>query len=196
MPSTMLKPQTAEPAVSDFETAKARWKKIAGKRREMLARHEGMAAALSLTSGESTRNVAQSVRDQAAPYLDLAGRRRRKLIGQIEDLVEEIEEFTRKNQDENEIWQAARRRETSRLAGELQPRHRAAVKAMAKALEALSLAMSDEIEVRADLARVAPERDSAKLPDCSTGLAIGTLADWRSPASEWARNVRKLKILE
>ena len=196
MPSTMLKQKIAEPPVPDFETVRARWTEFRDKDRDLIARHEGIKLALTFAKGGVDDRAPQHLRDKAEPYLALAKRRPRVLANQLEDVVDEIEDFKPKLGVEHELWQAARRRETNRLAGEMQPRHRAAVKAMAKALEALSVAMTDETEIRAELARVAPERESAKLPNCSDGLRVGTLADWNSPASEWARNVRKLKILE
>ena len=107
-----------------------------------------------------------------------------------------IEESTPEYHRGCELWAAACRRETTLIASALQPRHRRAVKKMAKALEALSIAMTEEHETRAELHRTAPERESAHLPDCSHDLNIGTLADWNSPASGWARRMRKLTILE
>ena len=196
MSTAMLKPKTAEPEVPDFAIAQTRWTEVRDKDREMIEHREGIKLALTFAKGGVGRQTPQNLRDQAEPFLALAKRRPRQLADQLDDLIDEIEDFAPKLGVEHELYQAARWRETNRLAGELQPRHRAAVKGMAKALEALSLAMTDEIEIRAELARKAPERESAKLPDCSSGLLVGTLADWNSAASEWARTVRKLKILE
>ncbi len=192
---TMTKPKP-EPAAPSFETAAARWREIDAKHRALLDRREGMALAQSLTfNGDNTRTP-QHLRDKAKPYLKLASRRPLKLDEQRADIADEIDEFTPVYQAAHENWQAARRRETNRLASEIQPRHQEAVSAIAKALEALSVAIDDEIATRTELAQVgAPEHESALLPDCSGDLLVGSLADWNSPASAWAREMRKIGIL-
>ena len=139
MPSTMLKQKTAEPPVPDFETARARWTEFRDKDRDLTDRHEGVKLALTFAKGGVGNLTPQHLRDKAEPYLKLAKRRPRMLAAQLDDLLDEIEDFKPKLGVEHELYQAARRRETNRLAGELQPRHRAAIKAMAKALESLSL---------------------------------------------------------
>ena len=195
MLSTLAK-KTTEPAVSEFEAAEARWKEFRDKDRELIEREEGLKLALASSSSSGIDDrMPQHLRDRAEQIAQ-GVRRPQELNALLERVHDEIADFKPKLSEEYETYQAARRRETNRLAGELQPRHRSAVKAMAKALEALSLAMTEEIDTRAELVRVAPEHLSSKLPDCSTGLLVGTLADWNSPASEWARAMRKLTILE
>ncbi len=195
MSKTMLKPKTAEPPVPDFAAAKARWTEVDTEFRNMIERQEAMRLAISFTSGQSTKQVPQHLFDKAKPFMRLGRRRREKLIDQLADLEDEIDDSRPKVQIERELWAAARRRETNRLAGELQPRHRAAVLAIAKAVEALSRAMTEETDIRAELARTAPEPSSAYLPNCIEELVIGTFVDWHSPASAWARRMRKLNIL-
>ena len=194
MLKTMTKPE-AETAMSDFDAAEARWKEVRDKDRELTERHEAMRLALSLTFDGSGKRAPEHLREKAKPFLKLAAKRRGKLTDQIADVEDEIDDFKPKLMVENELWQAARRRETNRLAGDLQPRHKVAVKSIATALEALSIAIEEETTTRAALARVAPEPESALLPNCSHDLLVGTLTDWNSPASAWARRMRKLQIL-
>ena len=195
MISLKRKPRTAEP-VSEFDAAKARWIEATAKHRELVERAEAMELALKFTSEDAVGRAPQHLREKAGPFLKLAAKRRPKVIEQLADTEVEIEDSTPMYQVDRDLYQAACRRETSRIARDLQPRHRAAVKAIATALEALSLAIEEETTTRAELAHVAPERVSAHLPDCSHDLVVGTLADWNSPASAWARRMRKLSVLE
>lgn len=195
MISLKRKPLPAAP-VSEFEAAKARWTEATAKHRELIERAEAMQLALKLTSQHAVGQAPQHIREKAQPFLKLATKRRPNLLDRLATVELAIEESNPEYQQECELWKAACRRETTLIASALQPRHRRAVKAIARALEALSIALTEEYETRAELARTAPERESAHLPDCSHDLPIGTLADWNSPASAWARRVRKLKILE
>lgn len=194
MLATKQKPQ-AESSEPDFFPAQARWNEVRDRDRELMERHEAMRAALSITSGYDVKNVSEGTFAKAQPYLKLGQRRREKLIDQLADIADEIADFKPKLMVESELWQAARRRETAVIAGKMQPAHKAAITAIAKALEALSIAIEEETATRKELARVAPERESSLLPNCSDDLMVGTLADWNSPASAWARRMRKLNIL-
>ena len=154
-----------------------------------------MELALNLMSENAISRAPQHPRDRAKPFLKLASKRRPKLFDQLAEVEVAIEESNPIYHAECEAWAATCRRETTRIARELQRPHKRAVKAIAKAVEALSLAIADEIEIRAELSRTAPEPESAHLPDCSTDLRVGTLVDWNSAASAWARKMRKLEIL-
>jgi hypothetical protein len=86
-------------------------------------------------------------------------------------------------------WRKACSRETSRVAVTLQPRQRAAVRKIAAAVEALSLAMAEERAVHVELARTAPNPTSAYLPACSPRLSGveqygGELFAWRARVLE------------
>ncbi len=116
----------------------------------------------------------------------------------IDDLLDEIEESAPAYCEEAEVWRGAQQREVNRAACLLQPRQRAAVKAMAKAVEDLSSAIAEERDCHAELRRLAPfsPLGSPNLPDLSSDLQIGTLADFQGIAWTWARRLRQLKILE
>ena len=93
-------------------------------------------------------------------------------------------------------FDAAARRETTRIALGLQPRHEAAAKKVIRAVERLSAATSEERAVRRELERTAPVATSPFLPDLTTVLGCGTIAEYGSPAWQFARMVRQLRILE
>ena len=188
--------EPAEPVLSEYQTAKARWAEIDGKFRELVEREEGIKLAVSLAKSPDEKRVPQHLRDRAAPFMKLAQGRMFKRTRVLEALEDEILELAPKRAEESELWQQARRAETSRIALELQPRHRAAVKKIAALIENLSRAMEVESDVRAELARTAPEPESGYLPNCIGGLNFGMLSEWGSPASQWAQGMRQLKILE
>jgi hypothetical protein len=78
----------------------------------------------------------------------------------------------------------------------LQPKHRAAVKQLAAAVEALSAAITAEREVRDEMqASGLAANGSGYLSDCSSQLGTGTLDEWSSRASAWARDMRRLGVL-
>lgn len=187
--------ETAEP--SDFEIARARYAEVCEKRRALEARHQGLKMALSLAANPGdVHRVPDTLKNLAHPNLKLARKRPEKVATMAADVRDELDELMATFPDEHERWQAAQRRETERVAGELQGRHRAAVTDMVKAVEKLSRAIDDERQVRAELARVAPLPTSARLPDLSAELLIGALGERDSPASNWARRLRKLGILK
>ena len=194
--TAMMTKLKAEPTTPSLKAAEARWAEIDLKWRKMIEHRDGIRMAQSLSFDRNNQRVPQHLRDKAAPFMKQAVRRPERLDEQLADVWDEIDDFDPEYQAERDIWNAARRRETTKLAGELQPRHRAAVEKIGEALSALSRAMEEEVEIHAELARTAPEAESALLPNCIVELVIGTLADWNSPASEWARRMRKLGILE
>ena len=114
--TTMLKPKTAkatEPPLSEFEIAKARWTEIDGKHKALVEREEGIKLAMSFARSAPQERTPKHIRDKAEPFMELARRRPKKLLAQLEDVLIEIEDFGPKHSDELEIWQEARRRETS-----------------------------------------------------------------------------------
>ncbi len=191
---TMTKPKTKS-TMPDFEAAKARWAEVDAKRSALVERHDGMELALNYARNGVDKRVPKEIRAKAGPHNNLANRNPQKLAGEIDDVAYEIADSNAEYGAERERWQAASRDETARIAQELQPRHRAAVQKIAGALEDLSRAMEAETGVRAELTRTAPEATSAYLPDCSSFLNFASLAVWQTPASQWARHMRKMEIL-
>ena len=188
----------AETDAPDFEAARERFDKATEKYEALQAAVENTRAALymSNTADSARASIAPSVRERAQSAYPRGLPRRAKLIRQAEDAADALEDATPAFQVERELYAAAARRETARIAQELQPRHRATVQKIAQALEDLSRALEAEAEVRAELAREAPEAISAFLPNCSAFLQFGSLVDWNTPASQWARKMREIGILE
>ena len=178
---------------AEFESARERWSELSATHAKLSGAIEGMRSARSLVGANAVPEV---LKEQVAPYAQLARQRPRKLNEMIADAESDLAEFLPQYFTGKEEFDAACSRETNRISLALQPRHRAAVKAMATAVEMLSQAIADEREVRAELRRIAPTGTSANLPNVSDCLAIGTLDDWRAPAAEWRRLVHRIGVLK
>ena len=169
---TKLKDESTAPSL---ESAEARWAKIHAKHCKMIEARDGMQMARSLYFDRNNKRVPERLRKIAAPFMKLAVRRPQKLDEQLDDVADEIADFEPEYQAERDLW--------------------AAVLKIGEALSALSLAMEEEAEIRSELASTAPETESALLPNCIAGLVVGSLGDFNSPASDWARRMRKIGIL-
>lgn len=192
MLATRSKPP-AEPTHETFLAAREAWRKVDAEMQRLNAEATGWKYAIEITG--TPGNVPDRIREAAGEErLELARKKPRRALQRLEDARDDRDKFTAKYAAAAEAWAAAKRRETNRIARELQPQHRAAVQAIAKALEELSLAIFAERECRQELARRAPETQSAYLPDC-TPPAIGALGDVGSPASAWAKQMRKLGVI-
>ena len=191
------KTETAPPAgLSEFEAAAARWNEIRGTRNALLDKIASCRLAISMANNPGDNgNVPDPLRAKAEPYLRDARKWPEKLREIIGETELELENINKTYSDENDLWEAARRRETNRLALALQPKHRAAVRRMADAIEALSAAIADERECRAELRRIAPLPESPNLPDLSSDLLVGCVSEYNAPAWHWARRIRKMNIL-
>ena len=194
----MLKPKSkTEPEVEsiEFEAARARWAEINDQHREMVQRLDAMGIAKSWAGAPNADNMPQRLREKAHPFLKVAGKRPAKFAEQIADLQDEIAAFQPAYIAASEEWAGAMQAETDRIAVELQPRHRAAVQAVAKALESLSQAVADEIECHAELRRLAPLAASANMPDMAAHFLDICLSERGSRAWYWAKRARDLKII-
>lgn len=185
---------------SPYELARQRWVEARGEVRELTERLEDAKAAMRLhgyDAGHGERLTLAPLRERATRFLagrDLSERQIRRAAEDLEDLLGPALERLRRAQEEHE-----RERDQAglALARQLQPRHRAAVRKLAKAIEALSAATAEEREVRAELlaSGLAPT-GSPLLPDASSMLRLGTLGEFESPASRWAREMHRLGALD
>ena len=131
-----LKSEPVAPSASsvEFEAARERWSELSAKHAKLSGTIEGMRAARSLVGYD----VPEVLKEQVAPYAQLARQRPPKLNEMIADAESDRAEFLPQYFAGKEEFDAACSRETNRISLALQPRHRAAVKAMATAVEMLS----------------------------------------------------------
>jgi len=188
-----------ETAPSAFDEARVRWQAARDAVRELRERLADARAALTLANYEATpgeRFALRPLRARAVQFLaerDLSERHIRRAIEDLEDALAAAMERLRAAQVD---YEAERDREGDALARRLQPRHRAAVMKLAKAIEALSAATAEERAVRAELlaSGLAPTGHPL-LPDASSVL-LGSLDEFESPASRWARDMRRQGVLD
>jgi uncharacterized protein YukE len=184
---------------SEFEQARARWTAFQARREQRREQVEGYEAALQLADHRLARPDAPQndvLARRAARVLQEHPMSARRLHQQLEDVREELEAIQGQVAAEHDLWQAALAAEHERVALTLQPRHRQAVEAIGQAVEQLSQAITAEREVREEMQAtgLAP-LGSALLPDCSSMLRVGTLDEWSSRASAWARDMHRIGII-
>jgi hypothetical protein len=133
-------------------------------------------------------------RKKAGAFLKTAARRPEVLVEEARQLGYELEDSAAEFGRERDAYHEAVRTESNRVAAELAPKHHAAVKRIAAAIEELSRASAVERAVRAEFAARAPESTSAMLP--AMDGCFGVLAEFDSLLSGWARVARRLGYLE
>lgn len=197
-------PSLRQPPVAQAETPEMRYRVAAARlkalsedltaKRDLLER---MRMAHQLAGVQRVDERSEHLVARIGPeLLERARRRKAKFADEIENLADEIaaaEPGFAAARDEHQMSAGIL---TGELAIELQPRHAAAVKAIAAALEALSRALQAEEDVRAELAMAAPMPASPYLPDCASLLHAARLSDPRSAAAAWAERVRQLGVLQ
>jgi hypothetical protein len=171
--------------VSEFEQARARWDAVSAERRALKDKVDGCRAALQYADYRSAPGeyFPPVLQDRALRFLAGRAPDRDRLTRQLSELEYELNEAATIYSVESAAWKAALEAEVRRRAETVRPRHRAAVKRMAKAVEELSAAVEVERAVRAELAEVG----SSALPDASR--EFGSLHEFNSTLSSWNRRV-------
>ena len=183
----------------DMDMAEAA--EIIARNNQLLADLDSLETAISLAANpadaENPHSVPQTIHDKAKKFKQLAERRPDVARQQLTELRYEIEDHLPFYYRAIEARLHHRRREADTIARELQPRQRAAVKKIAKALEALSIALIEEADVRHEFRQRSPHPDSAYLPDCTREIAmIGAVGEYGAPAQRWACRMRELGVLK
>lgn len=181
-------------ALSEFEAAKKRWSEVTATDRELREKRDAILLARSLASSPTT-TMPKPQQQRAAPYRKLAAKSPGRLAAALEDVETEIEAHAPIMDAAREAWAAAQRREANRIAAELQPRQRDAVRRMADALEALSRAIEDEAEIHDEFRQRAPLPTSALLPNIGGEFADLAVGRQFSRGWLWAHRVNKLGVL-
>ena len=188
-----------DPRPSAYESARQRWAEARAAVRELTERLEDAKAALRLhgyDAGRGERLTLAPIRARAERFLAGRNPSQRHIQRAGEDLEDQLAAALGRLRAAQEDHQRERDLAAMALAKQLQPRHKAAVRRLAKAIEDLSAATAEERAVRAEmLASGLAPTGSPLLPDAS-GSLLGTLAEFESPASRWAREMRRLGVLD
>jgi hypothetical protein len=186
----------AAPTPSPFDQARARWRAASARRRALLAQLDGCRAALDLAlnpRGDKEAPASLVIAETVRRFLDGRTLSTRQLERELERLEDEVAAGAAEHHAEAEAWRGALSAEAARKVAELTPRHRAAVLKIAKAVEALSVAVEAERAVRRELAE-SELGAHASLPDGSH--EFGSLHDYNSLLSAWSRRVRTLGLID
>jgi hypothetical protein len=181
--AVQLRAVSSEVKPSEFELARRRWEKVTAERRALKDRLDGCKAAVVLAEHKPGRGeyLSPLIEDRARRYLDGRLPNRELLARQVVEL-------------EDELAQAAERygreAEAHRRAEALRPKHKAAVRRIAKAVEELSAAVEQEREVRRELG----ELGSTALVDA--GCEFGVLSEYGSALSSWNRRLLQAGVLD
>lgn len=182
----------------DFDAAKAAWSSARTRLRTMIKQKKRLETALILArqaDPDPNTDRAAALRTELASDIERAQKYPKRVAVEIEEIDYEIDLFEPQHNSARDTFRIAAGEEACRIATELQPRHRAAVAKMANALEALSRAIAEERSVREEFAATAPEPTSCLLPNISSSLRFADLSTWDSPASQWARDVTRMKVI-
>jgi hypothetical protein len=173
------------PENSDFEAAKARWAEVSAARRALKARLDGAKAALALAENPPSKGdiISPVLAERARAYLADRLPNAELLRHEILVLEDQLAQAATSYAIESTAWRMALEAEAARRAEALKPRHKAAVRKIAAAVEALSAAVEGEREIRRELGEVG----SAALADA--GREFGSLHEYNSTLSSWNRHV-------
>jgi hypothetical protein len=182
--------------MSDWDAAKARYTEKRAERERLETERRSLETALSLArnSQDADTDRCSAARQIAGEYRRLAERRPEIVEAKLRQVTYELEDGAAEFQRETDVFNAAMRTESNRVARELQPTHREAVAGIISAVEALSRAVAAEREVRAEFYKRSPEPESALLPIVDG--PFGALGEFNSLLSGYVRHVRRLGFLD
>lgn len=198
MLATLTKMKPDPPAAdSDFSAAKARWTAIKSRHDELTNLIQGLEVALGYAARPTDWDrVPANLKKLAEPHMEAATRKPDRVRAQLRDAVEAEQDLRPELHAEWTAFEAAKQRETSKIALELQPRQRQIIlQRLIPAVEQISDALIALADLQKELQGRAPNASSMYLPDVSF-LLPGRLDDWSSPASQWRRQLKKMGIIQ
>ena len=133
---------------NDFEQARERWQQATAARRELQTQLAGAQAALALKENPASDGEQRSpvVEAKAEAYLNGHRADPDRLRREIRELQDRVIDGADRQMAESAAWQQALEAEQHRLAELCRPKHSAAVRQIASAVEMLSAAVQTERE--------------------------------------------------
>lgn len=181
----------------ELANAELAYTTTSNKFRELVELYERLKLAQQLAAvGEKLDDRSEVAIARAGELLAKARRHPRKVAQEIEEAFNDIPDARAAMVAAQEKLRDARAARADEVAVALRPRHRAAARKIAKALETLSIALAEEEDVRVELAKLVPNVRSRHLPDVSSGLWVANLSLWHSAAAAWARDMRAAGFIE
>jgi chromosome segregation ATPase len=122
--------------------------------------------------------------------------REHRLIADLRDAQEAVEDWQPRWMEANERIAIARTRESGRIALEYQQQQKQLAKRLASALEALSRGLQEAREQANEFRQRAPNGGHVNFVDLIGELAsVGELGDYKSHATAWSRRMRDAGVL-
>lgn len=198
MNATMLRPLPQEP-VPALATAHDAYQQVRMTRREWIREADRRRLGINLSRMPAEKPSARitTVESEAGEYLVLARRNPRKAEAELNLLLDKIDDIEPAYTTAKVAYDAACSIESRRIAEELLPRHRHAVRVVNELLEKLFVALKAEVEVRDEFQRTSPTPwPSQLLPDMSSTFKRALWLDHRdSNAAIWQREARSKGLL-
>lgn len=180
---------------AQYEAAAMAWREIDAKMKDLRGEIERRRLARNLSSfteiPERARNVAATV----TSLITASSRSPLRAASDIEGLEFDLAELQPAHVAAHDAFVVARSAMAAHVAMSFRERHLEATKNIISAIEALSVALEEERDVRAAYARQSPEPTSHLLPDITADLREMDLTRWDSTASVWARRIRNFGVV-
>jgi hypothetical protein len=190
-----MKPDPPAPDVAaEFAAAESAWREISAKKHELCSDLERRRLARNLAA---LSNIPERSKDLAASVSGLIAASQRsplKAASDIEALEFDFAALQPRYVAAHEAFLVARTALSVQIAMTYRDRHMAATKEIVAAIDALSVALQAERDIRAEFSAVSPEPTSIHLPDISRDLSQMDLSRWDSIAAVWARRVRNFGV--
>lgn len=193
-PPLVILDAPAPDVATEYAAAEAAWREIDARISELRAEIERRRLAISFAQ---FAEIPERSKHIAAPVADLITATKRsplKAAGDIEALEFDFAILQPKHTVAHEAYTVARSAMAAHTAMTFRERHLEATKQIVAAIDALSLALQIERDIRAEYAAASPEPTSHLLPDISSELREMDLSRWDSTASVWARRVRNFGV--
>jgi hypothetical protein len=179
---------------ADYASAAAAWHPINTEMRALRKSIENLHLAISFGASSEIPERSAHLATNIEGLITACRRSPLRAASDLEALNFELAELQPKYIAAHEAYKIAQGALAAKIALTYRDRHMAATHAVVAAVEALSLSLQAERDVRADFAAVSPEPTSCLLPDVTSDLSEMDLSRWDSRASIWARRIRNFGV--
>lgn len=180
---------------AEYHAAAAAWRDINSKMRALRETIDKRRLAANFAActeiPERSKHLARGIED----LVIASSRSPLRAASDIEGLEFDLAELQPAHVAAHDAYIVARGAMAAQIALTFRERHLAATQDIVAAVDALSLAIQAERNVRADFAAVSPEPHSCALPNIADDLGEMDLSRWDSQASIWARKMRNFGVV-
>lgn len=180
---------------AQYGAAATAWREIDAKMKDLRGEIERRRLAINLSSFTEIPERARHVAATVTSLITASSRSPLRAASDIEGLEFDLAELQPAHVAAHDEFVVARSAMAAHVAMSFRERHLEATKNIISAIEALSVALEEERDVRAAYARQSPEPTSHLLPDITADLREMDLTRWDSTVSVWARQIRNFGVV-